>query len=130
MEGYERIPPTIPGSTDSLMRSRRQLKRTIAERREVEAARTDADRMGNPSAIAILKSGAEHGIRLSKITSGTGARSEERRAWEEEMLRCDLPSSRFRAGFVCLALTFQSNDSCGLYEACLRPVYVSGNRRL
>ena len=84
MEDFSSLPSQVSGPKESLMRARRQLKRTIADRRDVEADRAEADRMGNPAAIAVLKSGSEHGAVLNRLSTATSGRAEDRRVWQEE----------------------------------------------
>lgn len=84
MEDFNSFPKDVPGAPGSLMRSRRQLKRVVAERREEEAAHIDADRMGNPVALSVLATGSVHGTQLRRFSTAAEGRESDRRGWEED----------------------------------------------
>jgi hypothetical protein len=86
MEDFSTIPADLAGGPDSLLRSRRMLKWSVAQRREAQAAVADADKMGNPFAIEVMKSGAEHGTRLAGLSSETAYRTDDRVRWQEDLL--------------------------------------------
>jgi hypothetical protein len=85
MEDFSTIPKSASGSKDSLMQSRRLLKRSIADRRDEDAAAADADRMGNPHAMLVMQSGFQHGIELQRLSSSVAVRDEDHLSWEQHL---------------------------------------------